>query len=391
MTQRAYKYRFYPTEEQEQILAKTFGCVRYVYNWGLRLKTDAYYIEGKRLYYKDLSAQLTELKRMPATVWLNEVSSVALQQSLRYLDKAFINFFEGRGSYPQLHKKHSKQSASFMSSAFQWDGQNITLAKMSEPLNIRWSRRFEGVPSSVTVSKDAANRYHVSILVDEEIPQAPKCNKQVGLDLGLRDAVILSTGQKFGNPRFFRKDEKRLAKAQRRLAKKQKGSKNRAKARLKVARIHAKIADRRSDFLHKLSTRLINENQVIAVESLQVKNMIRNHHLAKSIADVGWGEFVRQLEYKAEWYGRTVAKVDKFYPSSKRCFDCGHAMPKMPLHIRNWTCPECGEYHDRDVNAAQNILAAGLAVLACGEAIRPARKLKSQREGKPQRNRKANV
>ena len=391
MTQRAYKFRFYPTEEQEQILAKTFGCVRYVYNWGLRLKTDAYYNDGKRLYYKDLSAQLTVMKQQTETIWLNEVSSVALQQSLRHLDRAFINFFEGHGAYPQFHKKHGKQSASFMSSAFKWDGQNITLAKMSEPLNIRWSRRFASAPSSVTISKDSADRYHISILVDEEIPTAPSCDKQVGIDLGLADAVILSTGQKFGNPRFLRKDEKKLAKVQRQLAKKQKGSRNRAKARLKVARIHAKIADRRNDFLHKLSTQLIHENQVIAVESLQVKNMIRNHHLAKAIADVGWSEFVRQLEYKAQWYGRTVVKIDKFYPSSKRCFDCGYVMPKMSLNIRYWTCPACGVHHDRDVNAAQNILAAGLAVFACGEPIRPARKLKSQRAGTPQRNRKANV
>ena len=390
MIQRAYKYRFYPTEEQKQLLTKTFGCVRYVYNWGLRLKTDAYYNDGQRLYYKDLSAQLTELKRQPETVWLNEVSSVPLQQELRHLDRAFINFFEGRGGYPQFHKKHGKQSATYAASAFKWDGEQITLAKMSEPLNIRWSRRFDGAPSSMTVSKDTADRYHISILVDEEIPKAPARDEQVGIDLGLTDSVILSTGQKFGNPRFFRKDEKQLAKAQRRLAKKQKGSKNRSKARLKVARIHAKIADRRSDFLHKLSTRLIHENQVIAVESLQVQNMIRNHHLSKSIADVGWGEFVRQLEYKAQWYGRTVVKIDKFYPSSKRCFDCGHIMPNMPLNIREWTCPECGETHDRDINAAQNILAAGLAVLACGEAIRPARKLASQRDGKPQRSRKAN-
>ena len=391
MTQRAYKYRFYPTEEQERILAKTFGCVRYVYNWALRLKTDAYYADGKRLYYKDLSAQLTELKRMPATIWLNEVSSVALQQSLRHLEKAFIHFFEGHGEYPQFHKKHGKQSASFVSSAFKWNAHGITLAKMSEPLNIRWSRRFSGIPSSVTVSKDAADRYHISMLVDEDILKAPECDRRVGIDLGLTDSVILSTGQKFGNPHFLRKDEKKLAKAQRQLAKKQKGSTNRTKARLKVARIHAKIADRRLDFLHKLSTRLIDENQVIAVEGLQVKNMIQNHHLSKAIADVGWGEFVRQLEYKATWYGRTVVKIDKFYPSSKRCFDCGSVMAKMPLHIRNWTCPECGAYHDRDVNAAQNILAAGLAVLACGEAVRPARKLKSRREGKPQRSRKANV
>ena len=389
MTTKAYRYRFYPTEEQAQLLARTFGCVRYVYNWGLRLKTDAYYQEGKRLYYVDLSKQLTVLKRQPATIWLNEVSSVSLQQSLAHLDRAFLNFFEGRAKYPEFHNKHGKQSASFMTSAFRWDGQSITLAKMKEPLAIRWSRRFSGVPSSVTVSRDAANRYHLSILVDEATAPLPAADSQVGIDLGLTHAVILSTGEKIDNPKFYRMDEKRLAKAQRRLAKKKKGSQNRTKARLKVARIHAKIADRRNDFTHKLTTRLVHENQVIAVESLQVKNMVRNHHLSKSIADVSWGEMVRQLEYKANWHGRTVVKIDKFYPSSKRCFDCGHIVQKMPLQVRSWACPACGEMHDRDINAAQNVLAAGLAVLACGEAVRPAQKLKSKREGKLPRSRKA--
>ncbi len=389
MLTKAYRYRFYPTEEQAQLLARTFGCVRFVYNWGLRLKTDAYYQEGKRLYYDALSAQLTVLKRQPETVWLNEVSSVALQQSLRHLDKAFLNFFEGRAKYPEFHKKHDKQSASFMTSAFKWDGQAITLAKMKEPLAIRWSRRFSGIPSSVTVSRDTANRYHISILVDEAAAPLPVVDSRVGVDLGLTHATIFSTGEKVSNPKFYRKDELRLAKAQRRLAKKKKGSKNRAKARLQVTRIHVRIADRRKDFTHKLTTRLVHENQVIAVESLQVKNMIRNHHLAKSIADVSWGEMVRQFEYKADWYGRTLVKIDKFYPSSKRCFDCGHIMQKMPLQVRVWTCSECGKTHDRDINAAQNILAAGLAVLACGEAVRPARKLNSKREGKPQRSRKA--
>ena len=389
MTTKAYRYRFYPTEEQAQLLARTFGCVRYVYNWGLRLKTDAYYQESKRLYYADLCKKLTVLKQQPETTWLNEVSSVSLQQSLAHLDRSFINFFEGRAKYPDFHKKHDKQSASFMTSAFKWDGQNITLAKMKEPLAIRWSRRFSSIPSSVTVGRDTANRYHISILVDEATAPLLTVDSQVGIDLGLTHAVILSTGEKVSNPKFYRKDELRLVKAQRRLAKKKKGSKNRAKARLKVARIHTHIADRRNDFTHKLTTRLVHENQVIAIESLQVKNMIRNHHLSKSIADVSWGEMVRQLEYKANWYGRTVVKIDKFYPSSKRCFDCGHIMQKMPLQVRSWTCPECGKTHDRDINAAQNILAAGQAVLACGEAVRPARKLNSKREGKPPRSRKA--
>ena len=202
------------------------------------------------MYYDALSIQLTALKRQPETVWLNEVSSVALQQSLRHLDKAFLNFFEGRAKYPDFHKKHDKQSASFMTSAFKWDGQNITLAKMREPIAIRWSRRFSGTPTSVTVSRDAANRYHISVLVDEATAPLPTVDSQVGIDLGLTHAVILSTGEKIGNPKFYRKDELRLVIAQRRLAKKQKGSKNRAKARLKVARIHARIGDRRKDFTH---------------------------------------------------------------------------------------------------------------------------------------------
>ena len=388
-TSKAYRFRFYPTIEQAQLLSRTFGCVRYVYNWALKAKTNAYYKEGKRLYYKDLSAELTIIKQQPETVWLSEVSSVALQQELRHLDRAFIHFFEGRAEYPQFHKKHGKQSATFASSAFKWDGKTITLAKMKEPLAIRWSRKLSGIPTSLTITKDAAGRYFVSLTIEEDITPLPEIDQQIGIDLGLLDTVILSTGEKAGNPRFFRKDEKRLAKAQKRLSKKQRSSKNRDKARIKVAKIHAKITDRRQDFLHKLTTQLIRENQVISLESLQVKHMIQNHHLVKSIADVGWGELVRQLEYKAAWYGRTVVKIDKFYPSSKRCYDCGHLMPKMALHVRVWTCPECGKKHDRDINAAKNILAAGLAVLACGEAVRPGRK-QSSRQGKLQRSRKAN-
>ncbi|MBS3949586.1 MAG: transposase [Peptococcaceae bacterium] len=389
MKNRAYKYRFYPTEEQKQSFAKTFGCVRFVYNWALRLKTDAYYKESRRLYYNNLSAQLTALKRQPETVWLNGVSSVTLQQSLRHLDRAFLNFFEGRGAYPKFHKKSGKQRAAFASSAFKWEDGELTLAKMSEPLDIRWSRPLVSEPSTVTISRDAARRFFVSFLVEEEIPQAPEIDSCVGVDLGVIDFAILSTGQKFGNQQFFRKEEIRLAKAQRALSKKQKGSKNREKAKIKVARIHAKVKDQRLDFLHKLSTRIIDENQVIAVESLQAKNMMRNHCLAKSIADAGWGEFVRQLGYKADWYGRTLVKIDKFYPSSKRCSDCGYTISQLPLAIREWTCPECNQRHDRDINAAKNVLAAGLAVLACGETVRPARKLKSLSEGAFPRSRKS--
>jgi putative transposase len=372
---RAYKYRFYPTPRQAQTLARTFGCVRYVYNWGLRTRTDAYYQRQEHLYYEQLAVLLTTLKRQEATVWLQEVSSVPLQQALRHLESAFRNFFDGRAKYPTFKKKRGPQAATYASSAFKWDGTSLTLAKMDKPLDIHWSRPLpkDAKPSSVTITKDPAGRYFVSFLVEEEIATLPVSPKTVGIDLGLHDVVALSTGEKTGNERFFLKDEKRLARAQRAHARKQKGSKNREKARKRVARIHARIADRRRDFLHKLTTGLIRDNQVICVESLQVKNMLGNHHLAKAISDVGWGELVRQLQYKASWYGRAVVAIDKFYPSSKRCSACGHLLDSLDWDVRQWTCPDCGTVHDRDTNAALNIKAAGLAVYASGEAVRPGR------------------
>jgi putative transposase len=386
---RAYKYRFYPTDEQKSLLARTFGCARYIYNWGLRKRTDAYYKQGTRLYYDDLSAQLTELKKQDDHSWLNEVSAVPLQQSLRHLDRAFVNFFEGRASYPTFKNKHGPQAATYASNAFTWDGQRLTLAKMEKPLDIHWSRPLpQGYkPTTVTVSKDCADRYFVSLLIEEEMDSRPVVNQQVGLDLGLTSMVVLSTGEAVGNPRYFHRDEKKLARAQRRLSKKKKGSRNRERAHRLVARIHAQIADRRRDSQHKLSTRIVNENQVICVESLAVKNMVKNPKLAKAIHDVGWGEFVRQLEYKSQWSGRTFVKIDKWYPSSKRCFACGHVVEELPLEIRVWTCPECGVVHERDHNAANNVLAAGLAVSACGEAVRPG--AVKATSGKPRRSRKA--
>ena len=386
---KAYKYRCYPSDEQKRILARTFGCCRYVYNWALRERTDAYYKRGERLYYEETAARLVSLKKEDSTVWLNEVSSVPLQQVLRHLDRAFRNFFEGRANYPTFKKKRNLQAATYASNAFTWDGHALTLAKMDTALLIVWHRPLpDGCkPSSVTVTRDEADRYFVSILVEEDIKPLDVTPKMVGLDLGLKSMVITSDGLTVGNPKSFHKDEKKLAKAQHRHAKKKKGSKNCTKARLKVARIHKKIADRRRDYQHKLSTKIIRENQVVCVECLQVKNMVGNHCLAKAISDVGWSEFVRQLEYKAEWYGRTLVKIDKWYPSSKRCFDCGHILDSLSLDIRSWTCPECGVHHDRDINAAKNVLAAGLAVAACGEAVRPG--AVKAKPGTPQRSRNA--
>ena len=368
---RAYKFRFYPTSEQVTILAQTFGCARFVYNHMLRLRTDAWYERQERIGYHQTSAMLTKLKQEPEYSWLRDVASVPVQQSLQHLQTSFNNFFAKRAKYPKFHSKHGKQSATYVASAFKWDGKVITLAKMKEPLAIRFSRAVIGKVTSVTVSKDKAGRYFVSMLCDDTVSPLPQATGQIGIDLGLTHFAILSTGEKIAAPSVSRKHEKKLAKLQQRLARKQKGSKRRAKARLKVARLHAKIVDARKDFLHKLSTRLIRENQTIAVETLAVKNMQKNHCLAKSISDASWSEFVRQLEYKSRWYGRTLIGIDKWYPSSKRCSDCGFTMSKLPLSVRQWVCPECGTIHDRDINAAKNILAVGLTVAAQGESVSP--------------------
>ncbi len=365
-TKRAYKYRFYPTVEQEKLLAQTFGCVRFVYNHILRWRTDEYYKNGNSVNYNDASKQLTELKNNSEYQWLKDVSSVPIQQSLRHQQTAFKNFWEGRAKYPTFKKKHSKQSATFAASAFSMKNGQLFIAKSKEPLAIKWSRELPSKPSSITISKDRAGRYFASMLCEFESKPMPIRKKTVGIDLGLKDLFITSEGEKSGNPKYFKRYERKLAYLQRKLAKKQKGSKNRAKARLKVARLHAKIADCRMDATHKASRRLINENQVICVEDLAVKNMVKNPKLAKHIADANWGEFVRQLQYKAEWADRTVSVIDRFFPSSKRCPSCGYVHESLPLSIREWNCPECKTHWDRDIAAAINIKTAGLAGLACG-------------------------
>lgn len=368
MKEIAIKQRFYPTPEQEQLLAQTFGCVRFVYNAILRWRTDAYYKDGESIDYKGASAKLTEMKKDPELSWLKDVSSVPLQQSLRHQQAAFKNFWEGRAKYPTFKKKTHKQSATLASSAFKYQDGKLFMAKSKEPLNIRWSRELPSAPTTVTISKDRAGRYFASMLCRFEPKPMPITAKTVGIDLGLNDLFITSDGFKSGNPRHTKRYEQKLAHLQRKLSKKQKGSANRAKAKLKVARLHAKIADCRQDATHKATRRLINENQVVCVETLQVKNMVKNPKLAKHIADANWGEFVRQLEYKAEWAGREVVKIDRWFPSSKRCSakDCGFVNESLPLNIREWKCPECGTEHDRDINAAINVKTAGLAGLASG-------------------------
>lgn len=363
--ERAYQYRFYPTPEQAALLARTFGCVRFVWNAVLRYRTDAFYQRQEKIGYNDASAFLTQLKKQPDTAFLAEVSSVPLQQCLRHQQSAFKHFFAKRARYPSFKSKKHRQSATFASSAFSYRDGQITLAKCREPLNIRWSRDLPAAPSTVTVSKDAAGRYFISCLCKVDTEALPITFKMVGIDLGIKDLFVTSDGHRVNNPRHTARYARKLAKAQRRLSRKQKGSNNRAKARLKVARCHAKIADTRRDHLHKLTRQIVNENQVIAAESLQVKNMVKNRHLSNAISDVGWGELVRQLDYKAAWAGRQFVQVDRWYPSSKRCHSCGFVLESLPLNVRTWDCPDCGTQGiDRDVNAARNILQAGTALLA---------------------------
>src|SRR5690606_34999397 len=363
IVKRAYRYRFYPTPGQASELARTFGCVRLVYNNALEERTRAYTLEGRRVSYVESSARLTEWKRSGEYDFLSEVSSVPLQQALRHLQAAFANFFAKQARYPTFKsKKKSRASAEYTRSAFRWRDGKLTLAKMDTPLDIVWSRPLpEGAqPSTVTVSRDCAGRWFVSILVEEKISPLPPVAQNVGIDAGITALATLSTGEKIVNPRHERRDRRKLAKAQRALARKEKGSNNRAKARLKVARAHARITDRRRDHLHKVTTRLVRENQVIAVEDLTVRNMVKNHSLARAISDASWRELRSMLEYKAQWYGRTLVAVDRWFPSSKLCSACGALQEKMPLNVREWTCA-CGAVHDRDVNAARNVLAAGLA------------------------------
>ncbi|MGI5376210.1 RNA-guided endonuclease InsQ/TnpB family protein [Streptomyces sp. CA-251387] len=379
---RAFKYRFYPTGEQAAELSRTFGCVRLVYNKALEERTQAWYGEQRRISYVQSSATLTEWKKTEELAFLNAVSSVPLQQALRHLQTAFGNFFAKRAKYPRFKsRKKSRQSAEYTRSGFTWRDGRLTLAKMADPLDIRWSRALPkgAVPTTVTVSRDAAGRWFVSLLCEDTVAPAAATTNAVGLDAGITSLVTLSTGEKVTNPRHERRDRARLAKAQRELSRKAKGSANREKARRKVARVHARIADRRRDFLHKLSTRLVRENQTVVIEDLTVRNLLKNGRLARAVSDASWTELRSMLEYKCAWYGREFVVIDRWFPSSRLCGTCGTVAAKMPLNVREWTCA-CGTVHDHDVNAARNILAAGLAAAACGDGVRPQRE--SSRRGR---------
>ena len=363
---KTFKVRIYPSREQQDIIEDTFNCTRYLYNYMFNLKEKLYKFFGISLSFVRMSNILTELKKHKT--WLKLVDSTSLVQCLRDLDNAYQRFFSGKSKYPKFKtKKRSKSSYRTNSSAISLNIENhiIKIPKVGS-IRFRDKSKFRGVTKiyNATISKTSSGKYFASISVEVDIKHFERTNQSVGIDLGLKDFAIFSDGDKITNPKFFINAQKKLAKMQRKLSKKIFGSKNYQKYKIKVARFHEKIKNQRLDFLHKLSTRLVKEFDVICIENLNISGLMKNHTLAKSFQDVSLYEFIRQLEYKCLWYGKTISKIDIFYPSSQICSNCGYKNSEVKnLSIREWTCPKCGTHHDRDVNSAINILNEGLRVL----------------------------
>lgn len=356
---RSYKFRIYPNAEQKEQLAQTFGCARFVYNWALSNKKEAYENNIKKSA-NDVSKELTALKKDPNFIWLKDVSSVCLQQSLMNLDNAYQRFFKKQGGFPTFKKRSNRQSARYVKSAFTFKNGQLKLAKQDKFMKVKFSRPLTGDINSLTVSKDPDGKYYVSFLVKETYQPPNKSAKQIAIDLGIKDFATFSDGSKVANPNHLFKSLSKLKGLQRNLSRKKKGSKNRNKARIKLARLHSKIANQRSDFLHKLSTQIVNENQVICVEDLAVKEMLQQNKLiAKLARNLGWRNFLTMLEYKSGWNERQFIKVDRWFASSKTCSACGSINKELKLSQRSWVC-SCGANHDRDHNAAKNILREGL-------------------------------
>lgn len=366
----SYKFRLYPNVEQINLIERTFGCCRYVYNYYLAMRQDTYLISGTTLSYYDCCRDMTALKKQEDTIWLQEVDATALQASVQDLDRAFQNFFRRvkRGEkpgYPKLKSKHSyKQSykSKCVGSTIKVFDNAVQLPKLGK-VKCRISRMVEGRILSATVSRSASGKYYVSLCcrLEQDIPKLPSVGAVVGLDMGIKSFAVSSDGIEYPNPKYLQQSEKKLARFQRQLSRKTKGSANWNKARIKVARLHEHIANQRLDMQHKLSTQIVRQNDVICIEDLAPKNMAQNHRLAKAISDASWGEFCRQLSYKAEWYGRKVILVDRFFASSQTCSRCGERWPGTKnLGVRQWVCPNCGAVLDRDTNAAANILREGL-------------------------------
>jgi putative transposase len=376
----AYRCRAYPDQAQQQVLARTFGCVRVVWNRTLTERQRRWQHEHRGTTYAQTDAALTVLKKDPELAWLNEVSCVPLQQALRHQHQAFRAFFGKRARYPRFKSRQGRQCAHYTRSAFSMRDGQLRLAKTPGSLAFVWSWPEVDAstldPTMVVVSREPDGRWYVTFAVDAAEPEPlPAPDRAVGVDLGVTSFLAMSDGTKIANPRHLERRARSLARYQRRLARCQRGSANRARARAKVARAHRKVRDARRDFLHKTTTHLVRGHDLIAIEDLAVKNMVRNRRLSRAISDCGWGEFRRQLDYKCERAGRQLVVIDRWYPSTKMCSACGFVLAELPLKVRAWRCPSCRTRHDRDLNAAKNILAAGLAAArgdpgdACGADV----------------------
>lgn len=384
---RAFKFRFYPTPAQEKELLRTWDCVRLVYNKALTMRHTAWYKNQERVNYSQTSAALTQWKKQEDLSFLKEVAAVPLQQCLRNLQAAFTNFFEKRAGYPKFKsRKNSRLGLRYSGSGFRFKGNDLCIIKLKGPLNVVWSREFDrDSVSSVTITKDKANRWFVSCLSEVTIEKRRMTGKTVGLDMGVKDTLVLSTGEKL-SPRDDRDMKKKLSKVdkyQRRLSKKQIGSKNFAKAKTKLGKAHAEVVDARHDWIHKTTTQIIKDYDIVCIEDLNVRGMTASARgkgrkakagLNRKVLEQSFAEMRHCLEYKAHDCGGEVVAIDRFFPSSKTCSSCGYINKSLTLNQRFWTCPQCQKHLDRDINAAKNIQAAGLAVLACGDGVRPAKK-----------------
>jgi putative transposase len=364
MINKTYKFRLFPTKEQEVLLNQHFGHSRWVYNYFLNERKEQYQANKKSDNYYKQAAKLTKLKKEEDTKWLKDVNSQTLQFALRSLDTAFLNFFRGNAQFPKFKSRKHKNTFTIPQFGTIEDGE-INIPKFKDGIKVKLHREVKGKVGKMVITKTPTGKYYVSIFTEQEIRELPKTNKQVGIDLGLKDFVITSDNKKFKNNRYTKKYAKQLKKAQQHLSRKQKGSNGFEKQKLKVAKIYEKITNLRMDNLHKVSHQLVSDYDVIALEDLNVKGMVKNHKLAKHISDASWGTFVRLLEYKADWNDKQIVKINRFYPSSKTCCECGWINQDLNLSIREWTCKN-GHVLDRDLNAAKNIFKEGLKIISSG-------------------------